>query len=369
MNKQFGYTFPAIRGVQAGREFYVSMCPLRLLPKLFLFDEVELVPELRAQRQLNKVRLPEIARYIVENDESYTFSAITASIDADVEFVQASGLDDIGSLYVPMSARFIINDGQHRRAAIEMALRERPELADETIAVVFFLDRGLSRCQQMFADLNRYAIRPSPSLSMLYDHRDEYAQLSRYVVNELPGLRPLVEMERSSLSKGSRALLTLSAMGNANRALLQHSAGERVDQPSEAIALAFWDALFRFLPDWRDVRAGERTASAVRKRSIHSHAVMLHALGRVGNAALVDHGRDVAWSERLAGLSEIDWDRDASHWQGRAVTGGNVNKSYKNVALTTGYIKERLGLPLTPEEDRAEFTSSADKAEGKRNAA
>ena len=42
----FGYVFPAIRGVQAGREYYVSMCPLRLLPKLFLFDEEELVPEL-----------------------------------------------------------------------------------------------------------------------------------------------------------------------------------------------------------------------------------------------------------------------------------------------------------------------------------
>ena len=39
-----------------------------------------------------------------------------------------------------MTSRFIINDGQHRRAAIEEALKERPELGDETIAVVFFLD-------------------------------------------------------------------------------------------------------------------------------------------------------------------------------------------------------------------------------------
>src|SRR5262249_22624509 len=154
-----------IRGIQAGREFYVSMCPLRLLPKLFLFNEAELVPELRAQRSLNRGRLPEIARYISANRNSYVFSAITASVDADVRFATAvaKGNDPgmIGSLHVPMSARFIINDGQHRRAAIEMALRDCPELADESIAVVFFLDRGLERCQQMFADLNRYAIRPS----------------------------------------------------------------------------------------------------------------------------------------------------------------------------------------------------------------
>ena len=120
MDRAFEYVFPAIRGIQAGREFYVSMCPLRLLPKLFLFNEAELVPELRAQRQLNRGRLPELARYIASNRDSYVFSAITASVDADVQFAPAPDSDDppmIGALHIPMSARFIINDGQHRRAA------------------------------------------------------------------------------------------------------------------------------------------------------------------------------------------------------------------------------------------------------------
>ena len=55
MSKGFEYVFPVIRGIQAQREYYVSMCPMRLLPKLFLFDAEDLVPELRAQRHLNKV--------------------------------------------------------------------------------------------------------------------------------------------------------------------------------------------------------------------------------------------------------------------------------------------------------------------------
>jgi DNA sulfur modification protein DndB len=171
----FEYVFPAIRGVQATQPFYVSMCPLRLIPKIFLFDEDELVPEVRAQRTLNKARLPDLARYILSNPKSYVFSALTASIDGEVGF-EALGDDSqtsrIGLLRIPMSARFVINDGQHRRAAIDLALRENPELGDESIAVVFFLDAGLERCQQMFADLNRYAVRTSPSLGVLYDHRD-----------------------------------------------------------------------------------------------------------------------------------------------------------------------------------------------------
>ena len=51
----YEYVFPAIRGVQAGREYYVTMCPLRLIPRLFLFDEEELPPEMRAQRNLNRL--------------------------------------------------------------------------------------------------------------------------------------------------------------------------------------------------------------------------------------------------------------------------------------------------------------------------
>ena len=69
----------------------------------------------------------------------------------------------VGTLTIPMSAKFVINDGQHRRAAIQQALVESPDLGDESIAIVLFLDLGLNRCQQMFADLNRHAVRPSKS--------------------------------------------------------------------------------------------------------------------------------------------------------------------------------------------------------------
>src|SRR5882672_12814385 len=111
MNAPFEYVFPAIRGVQARREYYVSMCPLRLIPKIFIFNEEELIPELRAQRVLNKSRLPEMARYILDNRDDYTFSAITASVDADVRFESiGSGKEgkQVGLLHIPMSARFII---------------------------------------------------------------------------------------------------------------------------------------------------------------------------------------------------------------------------------------------------------------------
>src|SRR5689334_14881194 len=82
----FTYVFSALRGMQAGREYYVAMCPLKLIPKIFLFDEEELPPDVKAQRSLNKARVPEIAQYMIENPTEYIFSSITASIDGEVRF-------------------------------------------------------------------------------------------------------------------------------------------------------------------------------------------------------------------------------------------------------------------------------------------
>ena len=348
MDPAFEYAFPAIRGVQAKRPFYVSMCPLRLIPRLFLFNESEMVPELRAQRQLNRGRLPEIARYIADNRDSYVFSAITASVDADVRFEPHAGSTDLGVLHVPMDARFIINDGQHRRAAIEMALVQCPDLGDESISVVFFMDRGLERCQQMFADLNRYAIRPSTSLNVLYDHRDPKAQLAKIIVERLPALKPLVNLERSNLAKGAKHLLTLSALFTATATLVD---GRDLEEVDEQVVVDFWSAVMGEFEDWQAVSAGRMTARAVRGQYLHSQAVALDAIGRVGNALMSDPR---PWAEKLKGLGAMPWRRDADLWQGRAVIGGAVNKGRQSVVLTGAAIKAALGVPLGADEIAAE---------------
>lgn len=345
------FVFPAVRGRQARREYYISMCPMGLLPKIFLFNEKEMTPELRAQRQLNKSRLPEIARYIVENPEDYVFSAITASVDADVRF-EPVGDGDVGVLKIPLNARFIINDGQHRRAAIELALKENPAIADESIAVVFFHDFGLERCQQMFADLNRHALRPSKSLGVLYDHRDDKAKLAKLVVARSPVFGDFVEMERSALSLRSRRLFTLSAIYSATAALLTNVDVTGPEKRAQ-LAASYWEEVAKHMKEWGDVREGRLHASDIREGFIHSHAVVLQALGRVGNSLFHHHFDD--WKPRLDGLGSIDWSRrNAILWEGRAVVGGRVSKSTTNVILTTNAIKQRLSLAMSPEELRIE---------------
>lgn len=62
MDIPLDYILPVIQGIQAGCEYYVSMCPVGLIPKLFPFDDEEIHPEMRVQRIINGARVPEIAR-------------------------------------------------------------------------------------------------------------------------------------------------------------------------------------------------------------------------------------------------------------------------------------------------------------------
>ena len=178
--------------------------PTKTYTSYFLYDEEVLPAELRAHRTLNQARVPEIANYIIDNVDDFVFSAITASIDDDA-FCDAEGQlgykRNLGILNVPMIAQFLIKDGQHRRAAIEQALKEAPDLGDETIAVVLFVDAGLERCQQMFADLNKHAVRPSKSISILYDHRDVLASLAVDLADHVLMFKGMMEMEKTTINQ------------------------------------------------------------------------------------------------------------------------------------------------------------------------
>ena len=352
----FLYSFPSIRGVQAGREYFVSMCPLKLIPRIFLFDEDELGPELRAQRTLNRARIPEMARYVIENRTDYVFSALTASVSGEVQFEPLADDDArsrLGLLKIDMNAQFIINDGQHRRAAIEQAIKEDPSLGDETMAVVFFVDQGLERSQQMFADLNRYAVRPSRSLGLLYDHRSDSAKVGKLVAIKCECLKGLVEFERTSLSERSRKLFTLSALTAATNDFLVGSQHESIND-AVALAISFWSALFERIPEWKLVRNSKMTAGEIRRDFVHSHGVMLQAFGRLGSA-IRQTCSDAPDFAVLDHVSTIDWSRsNARDWEGRVMIVGRMSKTSNSVSLATAFLNRKLGLELSPEEIRVE---------------
>ena len=346
----YSFRFPVIRGKQANREYYVAMVPMKMIPRLFPADDEFIAPEYRAQRRLNESRVPVISRYVLENRDSYVFSALAASIDGTHGFIPDEGNPDAGVLEVSMDARFLINDGQHRKAAILAALNEDPTLEDETISIVFYADEGLRRSQQIFTDLNKNAVKTSNSISELYDSRDSLAVANRNVIMSNEFLNAYTDKEKDILGKYSSNLFTLHTFYVANRYVL---GTRKAKEKDEEFLVNYWQSVSAHIVPWQDLIERRINKKELRENYIATQGVVIQALGKLGNYFYVN--RDCELDEYLKNLERVNWKRDNSKWYLRAIrSNGRIITNQKAVQLIANYLKEQTGIPLNSEEQKAE---------------
>lgn len=347
---EYSYRFPVVRGKQAGREYYIAMVPLKMLPRLFPNDEEFVLPEYRAQRKLNESRIPIISRYITENRDSYVFSALAASIDGHFEFHEGKEENGTGILEVSMDARFLINDGQHRKAAILDAIEEDRSLGEETISVVFFEDQGLARSQQIFTDLNKHAVKTSNSISELYDSRDDVAVATRNVIAKIPFLDEYVDKERDIIGKFSSTLFTLNTFYIANKKILRRNP---CDDRYEDFLFAFWNGVVTNMDPWNEMSRKELSKKDLRESYVATQAIIIQAFGRVGACLWDDEDCDL--DKCLIKLKEINWKRSACEWKCRVMRNdGRIINNESAIMYATNYIKKCLGIELTEDEQSLE---------------
>ncbi len=347
-------SFPAMRGQIGQRTYYSCLMKLNAIPKMFTFrDWIEFTPEDREQRVLNKKRVPDIARYITENEDGYLFSAITASYKCDVAFTALNGNADIGTLEMEFEdANFVINDGQHRCAAIAHAVKENPAIGEEAISVLLFPYESRERVQQMFSDLNRFVVKTSKSLDILYDKRDPKAQVTLEISERVPVFHGMVDKDAVSLPARSPKLFNLSSLYDANEELLKNVAdGEASHDHLIKVAAEYWTAVSKAMPDWTKVKNGDLRAIDLRQEKISSHAVVLRALGAAG--ADLMQADPQGWKNRLLDLVEIDWSKKNTDWDNVCIVANSVVSNRQARAATKAYIKQRLGLELTEAEKKA----------------
>lgn len=335
----YTYKFPVVKGIQAGREYYIAMVPLKMLGRLFPNEDEYVLPEYRAQRRISESRIPVIKKYILNNRDNYVFSALAASIDGDFCFheLDESGL---GTLEVSMDAKFLINDGQHRKAAILASLAESDDLGVETISVVFYEDRGLARSQQMFTDLNKHAVKTSNSIAELYDSRDEIAVITRSVIEKIPFLNEYTDKEKDILGKYSSCLFTLNTFYNANKRILQK---KKVTEQDEKFLISYWECVVDNIPLWKDLVNREITKSELREKYVVSQVVIIQALALIGREVYIEKGIDMkAVCEKF---QMVDWSRGAKMWKGKIINNnGRIMAGEKAISAAVKEIKKIIGL-------------------------
>lgn len=203
---------------------------------------------------------------------------------------------------------------------------------------MFYRDEGLQRSQQMFSDLNRYAIKPTKSINILFNSREETSIIAKRVINEVPVFRGLVETERTTISNRSKSLFTLSAISSATDELLK---GNKLSLSEKAdLAIRYWTLVGSHIPEWNRVKNEELKSSDIRKDYICSLSLTLTALGYAGNALIQD--RPNSWETRLEILDKIDWRKTNPDWNNLVFINGKIAANRATQKSMSEFMKNTL---------------------------
>jgi len=328
---------PAITGMQSDKPYYVAMCPVEFLVNLFKYEDPALPPAMRTQRVLNKSRIPEMRDYVLSGN--YTFSALTASIEGQFEFFPVSISTQVGTLRIDATAKVIINDGQHRREALIKALEIKPELRNEQIVIVFYKAEGLEQAQQIFTDLNKHAIRPTKSLNILFDNRENFSKMVRETIMAVAGFSGRTEFEKTTISNRSKNLYTLSGIYSSIEEFTRNTKLNEVEL--KKLVVDFYSAACASIEEWQQVVADEISACDYRKAYVTAHAVFIKALGKVGRALFERYGNDMF--AKVANLKKVNLRKDNDELQGIILHGNRINGASVSVEPLANYILKKMG--------------------------
>jgi len=339
-------SFPVIRGRMGGRQYYSLLLSLSEVPHFFRFNDwTASTAELTRERVLNKTGVATLATYLLENEGRYLFSSITASFSCPVRFIASTENDEVGTLEMELeTAEFVVNDGQHRCAAIAAALKENPALGKDKISVLLFKTESPERLQQMFSDLNR-SVQKRP----LYDRRDNLSVLTVELLERVEIFGEMVEKEKVAMPRQSPKLFTLSALYDANEELLGKRIPERGSQAYQETlnrAVHYWTEISKVIVDWQKVKDGELSASELRQEKINTHAVVVRALGGIGRMLLEKYPE--GWQAKLKLLENIDWRKSVGSsanplWDDVCITAGSVVSNRQARAATLAVLLREIG--------------------------
>ncbi len=368
---------PAIRAKVGQTEFFSTVLTFGEAAHLIQYVEdidvwtPETPSELKLQRKLNTTRVEkEMVPYLTGADDRF-YSALTVEIRSaltekgpkPVNFKrdeEIPGGVEYGKLTLDGTESLYALDGQHRLKSIELAIREKPDIAGDHIAVILVPHVDIEQSQTLFSDLNRYARNPSRSISLLFAHRDPIARVSKALAQSVELLKDKVNMESTSLSVNTGHFITLSTLYETVKALLPDNwptnptdseVAKQVDAQAEV-----WQHLVGNVNEWKMVKEETEHPAYLRQKLLNMHGVGQRAIVNAVARLRSESKRD--WRKRLVGLSSIDWRIENSEWQNVAVQGGRVNNTSTSVKLLSAAIEKKLGLKIDPELD--EVLSSVD---------
>ena len=258
---------PAHRFRQGNRDVYYFTLDLAALDGL-LPQRVDDSVVREANRRLTPSHARNIQQYL-ESREDWLLGALLLGIAPDaLEFEPYQDEDgneispNFGELSILTNRAntMRIFDGQHRRRAIQDTLDrlgqgdvksdKLGELHGSSVPIVLYAEDNIRALRQMFTDASRTK-RIEANVVTRFDRQDPFNLAAMHLVTESKLFGGRVEMDSTTVSRGSRFLISVNQLAQALR-VMAVGYGSRVSRLQSETFMQDLDALYATCLDWSD---------------------------------------------------------------------------------------------------------------------
>lgn len=334
----------------------------------------------RMQREINGTRVAaELVPYINKDPDWFFGSLIIVVYKGweeisfqDIQEVTqinmaayADALKGAGFLTLPDNKRLIALDGQHRLAALAMAIKGKngipgsveklpehlkeslvphPEIGDADISVILIENRDISVVRKIFNKVNRYAKQTSRSDNIITSEDDIIAIVARKLFNSEDGPlvaidgKEIVNWKSNTIAQRSKQLTTVSALYTVTQTILSYYGIDEKTTPSDElldksydIMKNYWELCLEKIDVFKTYKKyvlEDRSLEQMRKENLLMKPVTHMALA---NAMLIVMNHGVDYTTVIDKLNSIDWAFENPMWFNILVTN---TKSKKMIAKT-----------------------------------
>lgn len=329
-------------------------------------------PEDVMNRPLLQPHVNEIAKYLLETD-NYILPSFIFNCKTPIKvFAFGSGVMQFGYAVLPSNVELYVTDGQHRIKAIEKAVKEKPELLEDSATVLVVQEDDIDQIHQDFADCAKNKPIP-PALLATFDVSDALSKISRELAKNFVLFSGRIDKISKTLNKDPDYLFTMNQLRMGMAEFLFGSSQKTVieshkNQTKEQLKFFLEQAEYFYLEfaqhndGWNLLLTPKNQQTStldfykLRKDRIDFNSVGLQLISRVGHLIFFENNFDEEQRKLLTKtLASLGYKRTVSLWENNLLiddANGNmkivnhptaVNKAFR---IAVSEIENQTGLSL-----------------------
>ncbi|MBD2043096.1 DNA sulfur modification protein DndB [Microcoleus sp. FACHB-672] len=322
-------------------------------------------------RPLMSPHVDEIAKYLLETDNYILPPFIFNSKTPIKVFAFGQGSVKLGYAVLPASVELYVTDGQHRLKAIEKAVKERPDLLNDSVTVLVVQEDDIDQIHQDFADCAKNKPIP-PALLAAFDVSNVLSKLTRQLTKELIIFDGRIDKISKTLGKDPNYMFTMNQLrvgmaeflyGSSRKQVIESRSNQQKDESRTLLEKAkdFYLQFAEINDAWKLLlKPAAQTVNldlySMRQERIDFNTIGLQIISRVGY--LIFFGKTFSNEQRkelIHALASLDYRRNSELWKNSVVIddGNGIKKIISQAAavdkafkIAVNQVEARTGIIL-----------------------